>query len=110
MSIPKCLICNKDCNNGEPLLNGGVYHLECYNNLLKLTENINYKILTFESRVEQLKIQQKKENSLVSSLKRFFLGGDSKSDYYSSQVELLQNKIDGLIKKRKIMKIFVLRN
>jgi HNH endonuclease/uncharacterized protein DUF3553 len=74
-----CLLCFKECRNGELLSNGWSYHMECYNNVLSITKqisNINInneciyrEIQQIENKNNQIELQIQDNKTLIDKCK-----------------------------------------
>lgn len=86
-----CLICNKECSSYKVLLNGIVYHEDCYKILVKRIDENNDSINRFKYEIQQISLQIQQTQSFIGRLKKYLF-----SD--TPNIPILQNRKEKLNK------------
>jgi len=73
-----CLICKKQCRDGQVLSDGTVYHLECYSNAQERVSALEQQSTSQKSELYQVQRQIDHEKSLGETIKRWFSSGKSR--------------------------------
>lgn len=99
-----CVICGRSHKATEVLLNGTVYHKECYVELNNEIDETDLRVKSNERQVEQLEFQLREAGTLIYKIKAFFSGNKTDVESVKRQIELIRKDIHELANKKSRLK------
>jgi hypothetical protein len=97
-----CLICQNPCCYCSPLLNKKVYHIYCYQRILKRIKNLENEIFHVENKIILLSQNLLQSKTMKSALKRKLLLKNENLGSLQPRIEYLNRDLKELVSSKEI--------